>query len=496
LLLAILAIGGYLSLRAYLHSDEFRTFLAAKAGLALKADAEFAPFHWDGLQVSSDKFEAHGSPYFARLRADQLRTEVGLGEVRRGVWLLRSASIRRLEVEIPGTPKPGSRSDAESEASAPPSGMKRSGWLPNSARLEDLRIDESIITGRLGTRRFAARGQSWTVRPGDQPGAFELEAQGGTVEHPLRWFPEARLRKARFRTSGTHLYLIDAEFKAYRNALLDLSGEAEFGQHDYTFEGGAAGIDCEEVLPEDWAKRLLGKIGVRFTVRGKDGQTTVSGKLGLRDGALTALPVLDRLAAYADTTRFRTLTLRRARTDFLWSNDHLSLTNIVISSEGLMRLEGSLDIDGERLNGRFRLGLAPGTLARIPGAESIVFAERRDGLMWTPLHITGTIDHPEEDLSARLLQAAGDRMFEILPESGVKVLKFTRNVAEDAARTAVEEIPGKAIETGTEVIRDATGVARDIGGLFGLLPGNPRPTPQEKQEPETDEHRKSNDERQ
>jgi hypothetical protein len=480
---AFLAIGGYLGLRAYLHSDEFRVFLAGKAGHVLKADADFAPFHWDGLQVSSSTFEADGGPYFSHLRADDLRTEIGLGEVRRGVWLLRTASVRRLEVEIPGD----SASPATPETPASRPGKTAAAWLPKSARLEELRIDESIVTGHIGGVKVAARGQSVLVRPGAKRGAFEIDAEGGTIEHPFRWFPEPQLHHARFRTSGTHLYLLDAESKVYSNGLLDLSGEASLDNRDFTFEGGAVGINCDEVFSEDWAKRLLGRIGTRFTVRGHDGETSVTGQLAVRDAVLTALPMLDRLAAYADTTRFRTLSLKKARTDFAWNEGRLSLTKFLISAEGLMRLEGHIDITGDRLDGHFRLGLAPGTLAQIPGAESTVFAERRDGLMWTPLRITGTLDHPEEDLSARLIQAAGDRMFEILPETGARVLKFTR--------TAVGEAPAQAGEAGTQaratgadVIRDATGIARDIGGLFGLLP--PEAPPAEPDPPRAPEHKR------
>ncbi len=479
---AFLSIGGYLALRAYLHSDEFRVFLAEKAGHSLKTDADLAPFHWDGLQVTSASFEAHGGPYFTRLRADELRTEVGLGEVRRGVWLLRGASIRRLEIEIPGTRAPESSPEAESATTDRPQPKKFAGWLPQSARLEELRIEETNIAGRIGNREFAARGQSCLVRPGAKRGAFEIEAKGGTIEHPFLWFPNPRLRHAQFRTSGTHLYLLDAESKVYRNGLLDLSGEASFDNNDYTFEGGAVGINCNEVLPEDWEKRLLGKIGVRFTMRGHDGESSVTGQLAVRDGVLTALPVLDRLAAYADSSRFRTLTLNEARTDFAWTDGRLSLTKILIASDGLMRLEGRLDIVGERLDGHFQLGLAPGTLARIPGAETVVFVERRDGLMWTPLRITGTFDNPEEDLSARLIRAAGNRMFEIIPETGVKVLKFTRSALGHAPAQAVKT-GAQAVETGVDVVRGATDVARGIGGMFGLLPQK-EDKPEEPENPE------------
>jgi hypothetical protein len=131
---------------------------------------------------------------------------------------------------------------------------------------------------------------------------------------------------------------------------------------------------------------------------------------------------------------------------------------------GLMRIEGRMDVIDEQLDGRFQLGLAPGTLSRIPGAETKVFAERRDGLMWTPLRITGTAENPQEDLSERLIAAAGERMFELIPETGARVLKFTRNVLSGDSSSAVG--------TGVDAVRDAGGLVRDVGGgLFNLLPG-------------------------
>ena len=485
--LAVAAGAGYLRLRAYLHSEDFRGFLAGRAAALLDADAAFEPFRWDGLQVSSSGFEATGGRVVERLRADGLRTEVGLGGIRRGVWILRGAAVRRLEVAIGRRPAEGAEGEgAGGEAAAAavaaergvPAGPAR-GWLPRRVELEELRIDESVLGGRLAGGEWSARGQSWVVRPAAVPGVHEIEGRGGTLEHPLRWFPRPEIRRVRLRTSGRRIYLLDSEMQVYRNGLLDLSGEVSPDGGEFTFDGGAAGIGCDELVPEDWRKRLTGRVGTRFTVRGRGGRTSVTGRLAIRDGVLTALPVLDRLAAYADTARFRVLALDKARTDYAWRDGKLALTDVVVSSEGLMRLEGRLEVAGGRLDGAFRLGLAPGTLARIPGAETIVFAERSGGLMWAPVRITGTLDDPKEDLSERLIAAAGERMFEILPETGVKVLRFTRDAIGEGT-TMLLENRGGAVDAGVDILREAGGVVRDVGGgLFGLLPGG-----EDKQPPE------------
>ena len=69
----------------------------------------------------------------------------------------------------------------------------------------------------------------------------------------------------------------------------------------------------------------------------------IQGHLKLENGHLTALPVLDRIAAYTATERFRRLNLRIAELDYRMEGELLELTNIVIASEGLLRIEGKLD---------------------------------------------------------------------------------------------------------------------------------------------------------
>ena len=86
----------------------------------------------------------------------------------------------------------------------------------------------------------------------------------------------------------------------------------------------------------------------------------------------------------------------------------------------------------------------PGTLSNIPGAETDVFLPGSHGLLWAPVHVTGTLDNPEEDLTARLIEAAGMRMFETLPETGEMALRFTQK--------AIGSYSGGAIGKGFELL--------------------------------------------
>ena len=98
----------------------------------------------------------------------------------------------------------------------------------------------------------------------------------------------------------------------------------------------------------------------------------------------------------------------------------MELRNLVIQADGLVRIEGQIDMIGDQIAGDLKVGVTPGTMRWIPGAERLVFVEDRDGFRWAPLKLTGTTAEPKEDLSARLIAAAGEALIGELPEGLLK----------------------------------------------------------------------------
>jgi hypothetical protein len=240
------------------------------------------------------------------------------------------------------------------------------------------------------------------------------------------------------------------DWKVFESGRLATDGEIDFGRGEYFLNGSLAHVKCEEVLPDDWQKRLRGDLGSEFTVE-KRGQKppVVAGSLELLRGHLTALPVLDHIAAYTSTERFRRLGLRKASMDFRQQGKRLELTKIEIASEGLLRIEGALTIEDGRLDGNFQLGLTPTTLARIPGAAERVFHPGKEGMHWTPVRITGTTSLPNEDLSDRLIAAGFEWMYEMV--DGQLVLKESGRVAGQVAK-AFWEGGGEAAKIGAGIL--------------------------------------------
>ena len=474
LVLGVIAFGViYVAVRRYLYSDGFRRFLAAEVSDATGIKGEFGAFHWDGLALNTDIFEATGDGPITHLKADGLHTEIGLGGLKRGVWEIRGSSLRRLEISVDAT-KGGDEKLFHATDGLSKKKAKGSSWLPREAELEE--IDLRSVSAKVILEQGLATAGGMIVH-GEQSGAkgaYRGEVEGGIVSLPFGIVPELRLDRLLLRYQDRQIFLTKATLNAWRDAHIDATGEWDMKSGHYSLDGNATEIQCGDLLSADWSKRMTGDVSSGFSFGNSSGNPAASGELTLKNGVLTALPMLDALAAYADTRRFRVLTLNEAKTAWQWKKGELTFSKLVLSSEGLVRLEGSIIIRGQEIDGVFRLGLAPGTLATIPGAETDVFLPGERGLLWTPLRITGTLDDPKEDLTDRLIAAAGLRMFDQIPETGEQVIKFSQSVLGDH--------PAKTLQKGVELIEKGEKTVHRVTGILDEILGTDV-IPDKKEEP-------------
>ncbi|MFT6178553.1 MAG: hypothetical protein ACJAQT_004753 [Akkermansiaceae bacterium] len=453
---------GYNAVRSYLRSDDFRVMLGSQAGGLLDGEAQFTPFVWDGWSVTTEEFSFQGKDGIQDLHARGIDAQVDIGAVWGGTYRIEEVRLR--EVELIGDFRK-KRVDEVSEPEVIPvdggSGGAGSGsfwdrFLPDT--LEVTGIDVATVNGRAVTDDgiWAWRDMTAKIRPGTAKKVYDVELTGGDITTPLSLVDQLSLKTAKGRYSGDHFYLLSSEFNALEDARVTMSGDFGMESRAWSMDGGVKGARVEEVIAEDWKQRLMGPLQLTFSVTGQpDFDARITGKIKIKNGVLTALPVLDRIAAYSNTARFRRLALSEAELDFEKVGSSLELTNIILASEGLVRLEGSMRLDGDIIRkGNFRVGITPGTLAHIPGAETKVFQRGELGLLWTPMVISGTLDSPSEDLSERLIAAAGERMFELVPETGRYALKYSGQVVGESTK-AILENQGVILGVGNELIDQA-----------------------------------------
>lgn len=473
LILSILGVAvTYVTLRNYLRSEGFRNLLSAQISRNTGVDGTFSPFRWEGLAVDSELYDAAGEGAMKSLRVSDIHTEIGLGGLSRGVWEIRDSRLRRLEVSMdlrtPTAPELPHLAEVQvpvAVETARPQRMKTPAWFPKKAELQELDVQELVANVQRDEGVISLSGMALQMERarGEGEGAYRMDLRGGSLRLPSKHLPELRLESAKLRNQAGRVFLTESKIKAWEKGQVVTSGELEISSGRFSLEGNLTGLKCDDLLNEDWSKRLTGNVSTTFIANNPSGAPQANGHLKIENGMLTALPVLDVLAAYTDIRRFRVLPLSAANTDWTWKKGEFSLQNLVLASEGLVRLEGMLVIRDGALDGNFRLGIAPGILSKIPGAEEDVFHLGAGGLLWTPLRITGTVDKMKEDLTGRLMAAAGLRIFEQLPSSGENVMKFTRSLIQDSSPEAIEKST-KIIEEGSKTIREVSGI---LDGILG-----------------------------
>ena len=273
-------------------------------------------------------------------------------------------------------------------------------------------------------------GTGFTLLPND--GGWLINARGGTLAQS--GWPSLTIDSAQLRYTGQSLFVTESSLRNGTGQLA-VTGEIRFNQMA-DLQAQFERISVTPLLPEDWRLRLHGDLSGTARVRAAlpGGDPRIEGTLQLQEGTIEAIPLLDQIATFTRTERFRRVAITRATLDFTQSgsasNRLTTVTNLVLESEGLLRVEGSCQIAGGKIDGRFQFGVTAASLQWLPGSQARVFTVAHDGYSWAPVHVTGPVNHPHEDLSKRLLAAAAGELLQKSPNDII-----------DSAKSLLDLIP-------------------------------------------------------
>lgn len=470
--------------RGYLQQEAFRGRMEHFFGTQMRGEVTLAPLRWTGDEVTSTEAGiSTASGWEARL--DGLHLGLDWNAFRQGKWRVIGTSLDSVTLEKVATAAPAAPVEKETfpedvrESSSIPAWLKS--YLPTTSEVDGMRIDRLTLRhpGPWNLKDAKVKLSSW------QQGETSIQAlaEGGIVETPIllpaQTVPmKLNLVRASSRLSREDLHLKEATLKWLDAG--EITARGHLRPLDGTWDAAAhiIGIPLRECLNEDWRLRLSGQVDGEVNVNGsRISAPVISGNLALKEGVLTALPILDRLAAYTGVERFKRLVLDIATTDLRITGETRQFDKVVVQSNGLLYLSGSLSIQAGQMNGHFMLGVTPETLKWIPGAQQHVFTASNPtgpaGMLWTPLQITGTMEAPREDLSGRLAAAAGRALLDapgeivgqgsqllLKPVLGDKAAALPGEVLKGATDTT-----GKAVESGVKTgVQLLEGIS---GGLLG-----------------------------
>ena len=424
----VLGIAGLFAAKAaidaYLRSEDFRRFVAGKAGATLRAEAEVASLQFTGTSVYGESFRARGGKdaAFSELHLEGLRAELSLRRFFEKVWQVDSVDVQRVSVRLDGP-----RADLpDAPTSTPKKASGGGGWLPDRVELAQTTVQDASVLWAGGK----LSGVGVQITP--EAGGWRIAGSGGRIEQT--GLPALDLRAARLLYRAPSLFVQEAEFHQPGGGIVTAVGEVNFEDRaDITAK--LERVALAPFLTEDWRVRIRGNASGEVKIRARlplRAAPEVSGTLTLADGELQALPVLDQIAVFTRTQQFRRLKLTRASAEFRQSGPKLAVTNFIAESEGLIRMEGSFTIEADRIDGIFQVGVTSTSLQWLPGSQARVFTESRAGYLWTPMRMSGPLSKPDEDLTPRLVAAAGDAAIETVKGAVNETIKTGREAVKGA----------------------------------------------------------------
>ena len=404
------------------HSPVFSHFIASLAGAALKAEATLQPLRWDGDSALSESLMLIGreSAALDRLEAKVLRAQLNWLGLFSGAWKIENIEIQALSAAF--KLKTGvAPDDATRDASKKPAASSfLASWLPSRFELGGFDVRKADL--RFGYIQSA--GQALTVQPAD--GGYNIEARGGSLSIP-GLSPLAHAQ-SRIREREGIYYLDDSRFFLPSGGSVVASGNSGTkARLKLVWDG----VPVPALPVPDLAKYLDGTSQGQAT---RDAQGVWRGNIAFI-GARIDHPLLKNAASFLRDSSWTNPSLQKLSADFEWSEGNLTITNLVVESAGLARIEGCVCIaKGGDLSGQLELGLDLKTLKFLPGARETIFATSRNGWYWAPVQLGGTLSAPKEDLSRRLTACVAGA---VLLNDGSK---------------ALDAVPTKAIDTAKELI--------------------------------------------
>jgi hypothetical protein len=355
-----------------------------------------------------------------RLEAKGLRAEWNWRALLAGAWKIENIEIQALsaafKLETGAAPDDAPYDDFKKPAAA----SFLASWLPSRFELGGFDVRKADL--RFGD--IQSTGQALTVQP--VAGGYNIEARGGSLSIP--GLPPLSHAQSRIREREGIYCLDDSRFFLPSGGSVVASGNSGTkARLTLVWDG----VPVAALPVSDLAKYLDGTSHGQAT---RDAQGVWRGNIAFA-GARCDLPLLKNAASFLRDSSWTNPSLQKLSADFEWSLGNLTLTNLVVESAGLARIEGSLRIaKGGNLSGKLELGLDLNTLKLLPGARETIFATSRNGWYWSPVQLGGTVSSPNEDLSPRLAACL----------AGAVLL--------NGSSKALDAVPAKAIDTAKDLI--------------------------------------------
>jgi len=423
-------------LNAYLASDDFRKLLGRVTSKQLNAKCEYEPFHFSGLTIDADAFKAQGTQKaaFSTLELDNVHTALILGALWHKALEVDEVDVKRFQISLGHTgapPVPESEIGVDAE---PPKSSSSSSfaWLTPKLDLRKVVVHETdVLWGEKTTQAGSVTGTEVTLKP--DGAAWNILLTGGTITQ--KGGPDLKLDHMKLRYEDPTVVISEGLLQFPPGGNIAVSGKVNT-EKNLDVQVQINSIPLKPFLTPDTQSKIRGLVFADLNVTSPmpvEASPVVSGSGHLENADVEGITGFDFIAKITHSPLFHRIKLDTASADFVYAGQKITVTNLVIESRGLLSVTGGFVINNSRINGTFELGIAHDYLKWLPVLESQVFTRQHAGYSWTPVHVSGPLGSPQQDLTARIEKAA--------PEA---ILGAATGVIKDLPK--VQEEPKKALD--------------------------------------------------
>ncbi|MEO8205014.1 MAG: hypothetical protein ABI615_02460, partial [Chthoniobacterales bacterium] len=366
-----------------------------------------------------------------------IRASFNLRAILEGAWQINDLNIGRLDTVF-GTPPQKPVPASQPEFTLPPKPAPApSAWtalLPKRFEIERVVVgDGNFAWGSGGIGSGAVQSTAMTVTPGSN--GWNITTKAGKLL--MKEFPDLVIDTAKLRVQQGVFYITDAQMRTSDGGVVQASGERNSDgtlQLKVTWQK----VPVQSLLKDPWDTQLTGLLQGTANLQGRaDSPPIIDGDFNLTDGVLQGLAVQEKIATFTRVPEYRRLPIQQLSGTYHFQAGSVAITNLVIESKGLLRVEGTCLIkkDGE-LGGTVRVGVTSQSLQWLPGSQARVFTISKNGYLWTDVRLSGTVNNPREDLSSRLIVAATNQIIDTGINTGASLIQDPKNNAQDAVKKA------------------------------------------------------------
>jgi hypothetical protein len=295
-------------------------------------------------------------------------------------------------------------------------------FLPQRVYLKRVESEPVDVTWRFRGERAGFFGTRLLITPHGRD--FNYEAKGGTLKMPL--LPDLALRDTHLLITRTLLTLYNLDLQSGSSGHLHAEGTA--GTRDdkrVDFKITLDRLPIAEWLPASWSEHVSGRASGKVAWRGQNPKLENSegeAHFRLDDARVVRLPFLEKLAGLTGEKALERVTLNECSAEIAWHYPKTEIRQLAIEENGKFRAEGAITIEKKNLGGAIELGVVRELLGWLPKAAA-VFSREHEGYLWTTIHLSGTLDAPQQDLSPRIMEA-------IKSDPGTAIRLFFRQIGE------------------------------------------------------------------